>query len=87
MESIMLTGKTIHVEAVWDEEAKVWVATSDDVPGLITEANTSEELIKKLQVMIPELLQANGLINENDSLDIPFHLLSKRTEMIKNPLS
>ena len=80
----MLKGKTIRVEAIWDEEAQVWVATSDDVPGLITEADTSEQLIEKLQVMVPELLQANGLINENDPSDIPLHLLSKRTEMIKS---
>jgi len=80
----MLKRKTIRVEAIWDREAQVWVATSDDVPGLITEADTSEQLIEKLQVMIPELLQANGLINENDPSDIPLHLLSKRTEMIKS---
>ena len=80
----MLKGKPIRVEAIWDGEAQVWVATSDDVPGLITEADTSEQLIEKLQVMIPELLQANGLINENDPSDIPLHLLSKRTEMIKS---
>ena len=80
----MLKGKTIRVEAIWDGEAQVWVATSDDVPGLITEADTSEQLIKKLQVLIPELLQANGLISEHDPSDIPLHLLSKRTEMIKS---
>jgi predicted RNase H-like HicB family nuclease len=80
----MVKGKTIRVEAIWDGEAQVWVATSDDVPGLITEADTSEQLIEKLQVMIPELLQANGLISENDPSDIPLHLLSKRTEMIKS---
>ena len=27
-----------------DDEAKVWVATSDDVPGLATEAETMQEL-------------------------------------------
>jgi len=80
----MLRGKTIRVESIWDEEAQVWVATSDDVPGLITEADTSEQLIEKLQVLIPELFRANGLINENDPSDIPLHLLSKRTEIIKS---
>ena len=30
--------KIYFVRAEWDEEAKVWVATSDDVPGLVTEA-------------------------------------------------
>ena len=48
------------VHAIWDDEAKVWVATSDDVPGLVTEAPTWDKLIPKLQAMIPELLDANG---------------------------
>lgn len=34
------------VRAEWDEEARVWVATSDDVPGLVTEADTVEDLEK-----------------------------------------
>ena len=36
--------KIYFVRAEWDEEAKVWVATSDDVPGLETEAETMEIL-------------------------------------------
>jgi len=28
----------VTVSANWDGDAKVWVATSDDVPGLVTEA-------------------------------------------------
>ena len=54
--------KQITVNAEWDSEAKVWVATSDDVPGLITEAGTVESLAEKLSVMIPELLDANGAL-------------------------
>ena len=57
----MKTGAYI-VNASWDTEAKVWVATSDDVPGLATEARDVDALIKKLRVMIPELLEANGLL-------------------------
>lgn len=48
-----------HVHADWDPEAGVWVATSDDVPGLATEAPTVEALTEKLRTMIPELLEAN----------------------------
>jgi hypothetical protein len=29
-------GKPLFVRAEWDEVARVWVATSDDVPGLAT---------------------------------------------------
>ncbi len=32
--------KELLVTAFWDDEAKVWVAESDEVPGLITEAET-----------------------------------------------
>jgi len=55
-------------------EAQVWVADSDDVPGLVTEADTSEQLIKKLQILIPELLEVNGLIEEWKETDIPLYL-------------
>ena len=48
--------QTIQVNAFWDEEAEVWVADSQDVPGLCTEASTLELLSQKIRVMIPELL-------------------------------
>ena len=52
--------KPLYVHADWDAEVGVWVATSTDVPGLATEADTVEALIAKLESMIPELLAANG---------------------------
>jgi predicted RNase H-like HicB family nuclease len=48
------------ITATWDDEAKVWVAESSDVPGLATEAATKEELVEKLKVVIPELLEAKA---------------------------
>jgi predicted RNase H-like HicB family nuclease len=51
-----------RVMVEWDEDAKVWVASSDDVPGLATGADTFEDLIEKLTVVIPELLFENGLL-------------------------
>lgn len=50
-----------HVRASWDSEARVWFASSDDVPGLATEADNLDALEAKLQVMVPELLEANGV--------------------------
>ena len=32
--------KPLFIRVEWDEEAQVWVATSDDVPGLATEEET-----------------------------------------------
>jgi predicted RNase H-like HicB family nuclease len=69
--------KSLFVRAEWDEEACVWVATSDDVPGLATEAETTEALMDKLKVMIPELMEANGY---GDGEEISFELFSRRFE-------
>jgi predicted RNase H-like HicB family nuclease len=55
-----------EVRAFWDPEASVWVAESEDVPGLVTEAETVEQLIAKLQVMVPELLDANEVAKDKD---------------------
>lgn len=54
------------VEAVWDEDAEVWVAESDDIPGLITEADSRDRLVEKLAVLVPELLELNNLPNDPD---------------------
>ncbi len=53
------------VQATWDEEAKVWVAESEDVPGLATEAGSPETLLNKLRVLVPELLELNGCLPSN----------------------
>jgi len=78
-----MQSKDIEVEAFWDEEALVWVASSNDVPGLIAEADTMEHLMQKLKILIPELLEANGLLKDSGSVEIPIHLLGKWQEVIK----
>lgn len=52
-----------QISAFRDAEAAVWVATSDDVPGLAAEADTLEALSQKLREMIPDLLLSNHLIS------------------------
>ncbi len=49
-----------QILAQWDGEAGVWVAESDDVPGLVAEASSPNGLIEKLRTLIPELLELNG---------------------------
>ena len=63
-------NKPYFVRAEWDSEAQVWVASSDDVPGLVTEADTIEALDAKLQTMVPELLEANGCLPSGDSIQV-----------------
>ena len=57
---------TLFICAEVDEEGRVWVATSDDVAGLATEADTMEVLSAKLKIMVPELLSANGYPDLNN---------------------
>jgi hypothetical protein len=64
----------LTIRAVWDQHARVWVAQSDDVPGLATEADTLDALLSKLGAMVPELLE----LNDGDlPPDVPFELLAR----------
>jgi predicted RNase H-like HicB family nuclease len=69
-------NKPYFVRAEWDDEAAVWVATSNDVPGLITEAETVEALDAKLKSMVPELLEANGCMPADGVVTV--ELLARR---------
>jgi hypothetical protein len=70
--------KMLVIQAQWDDQAKVWVATSDDVPGLATEAPTLELMTEKLQVMVPELLELNG---GRLASSFPFEVLARRVSI------
>lgn len=74
-----MEGKLL-IKANWDSDAKVWVAESNDVPGLVTEAGNIEQLIKKLKILIPELLELNKNIDSGDT--IPFCLTSEYSDVI-----
>lgn len=47
------------IQLIWDPDARVWVAQSDDIPGLVLEAPTRAALAKKLWYAIPELQGLN----------------------------
>lgn len=44
------------VECIWDEDAQVWVATSEDVPGLVLESGSFDALVEKVKHASPELI-------------------------------
>ena len=69
-----------HVRALRDAEAEVWVATSDDVPGLVAEAATIEELLDDLRSIIPDLLQLNA-VPHTDRIEVNF--IAERIEAIE----
>ncbi|RRD92531.1 DUF1902 domain-containing protein [Clostridiales bacterium COT073_COT-073] len=47
------------VDLIWDSEACVWVATSEDIAGLVLESGSLDALIEKVRFAIPELLELN----------------------------
>jgi predicted RNase H-like HicB family nuclease len=73
-----MNKRPYFIRAEWDEEANVFVASSEDVPGLATESETLEVLIDKLKIMIPELLEANG---EEVGLETSFEVFTRRFEI------
>jgi len=54
-------ARPIVIHADWDPEAAVWVATTNDLKGLVTEADTMEALRAKLPGMILDLLEEYGV--------------------------
>ncbi|MDR0642094.1 MAG: DUF1902 domain-containing protein [Treponema sp.] len=40
----------------WDDEAYVWLASSEDVPGLALEAGSLDALMERVKYAVPDLL-------------------------------
>lgn len=51
--------KQYRVRADWDAEAQVWTAASEDVPGLVVEAESLDALVDEAKALAPELLELN----------------------------
>ena len=64
------------VKMTWDDEAAVWVATSDDVPGLVMESGSLDALMERVRFAIPELLQLNN-ISSTESIPVIFRSRGK----------
>lgn len=48
------------INLLWDDEAAVWIATSDDIPGLVLESGSFDALIERVRFAAPELISLNG---------------------------
>lgn len=72
-------GSAYVVWAEWDAEADVWVASADDVPGLVAEAQTLEDLNEKLRMLVPELLEANDCMPDSP---VTVELLARRLSVL-----
>ena len=48
-----------NISLLWDADASVWVATSDDIPGLVLESGSLDALTERVRNAVPELLALN----------------------------
>jgi predicted RNase H-like HicB family nuclease len=71
---------TLSVNVQWDDDAGVWIATSDDIPGLCIQADSFDELIDIANQFAPELLELNKV-----TVDKPFSLrfVTERTTVVQ----
>ena len=74
---------TYNVSCTWDAEAGVWYATSEDVPGLVAEADTLESLIEELKIFAPDLLELNCGVR--GPADVQLVVTSRREERVNVP--
>lgn len=78
---------SIQVVAELDDDAGVWVATSDDVPGLVAEHEDLRKLMDMVAELIPVLIIENGMLPEiKQAKEVPVHIaahaLGRRSALI-----
>jgi hypothetical protein len=61
-------SRLITINARWDPEASVWIAISNDIAGLVVEADTWPAMIEEVRLVLPELLELSGKRGDNLSL-------------------
>jgi hypothetical protein len=60
--------RNIDIQARWDGEASVWIATSANVPGLVVEADTWPRMIEEVRLVLPDLMELSGQGGQDLSL-------------------
>jgi len=70
--------KELCIKMTWDAEARVWIAESDDVPGLVLESGSFDALVERVRVTVPELLEMNGTTRA----PVQLRMVSERCERL-----
>lgn len=66
------------IKMTWDPEAAVWIAESDDVPGLVLESGSFDALVERVRFAVPELMELNGAA----PAPLQLHMVSERRERL-----
>jgi predicted RNase H-like HicB family nuclease len=73
------------IEAEWDADAEVWVATSPNVPGLVVQGRTPDEIVDKVRLVLPALIEIG--VEPEDRLNVTFRRVEGREERRSLPLA
>ena len=68
------------INFLWDDDSSVWVATSDDIPGLILESGSFDALVEKVKYATIELLELYKKTTDN----IKLSYFIKREDVVVN---
>ena len=64
--------KEYSVKLFWDEESSTWVATSDDIPGLVLGSGSVDLLMERVRFAAPEIMELNHMDSKNCTLHFHF---------------
>lgn len=64
------------INFAWDDESNVWIATSNDIPGLVLESGSFDALLERTRHAVPELLT----LNSTDPKPLSLTFISERRE-------
>ena len=62
----------------WDDEAAVWVAESQDIPGLILESGSFDALVERVKIAVPDLLA----LERNVGAQVKLHFRAERLAVV-----
>ena len=57
MINAMDNNRSLEIDLLWDANECMWIAKSEDVPGLVLEAGSLDALINGLKDAVPELAE------------------------------
>jgi len=67
------------INLVWSDESNRWHTETEDVPGMVLDSNSLDALIEKVQLIAPDMLEANC----NYIGQINFTFITKYTKTIR----
>ena len=62
----------------WDDEASVWIAECNDLPGLILESGSFDALVERVKFAVPDLLE----LSEADHAQVKLRIKADRLAVV-----